>query len=264
MPPAPPPPADRSPPRLSLSAGPFSGNVPASGPNSAPPPRARDGWMRELPLQGVTILAVEDSRFACEALRLIARRAGARLRRAETMAAARDHLRVYRPDVVLVDMGLPDGRGDALIRDLAQAPRRPAVVMGTSGNPEGRALALAAGADGFLDKPLENMAQLCRVLRPLLPELDIHPPPIGGGGDCRPDPLALRDDLAFAAHALSGEPGPERQRYVSAFLAGVAAHAHDPTLAEAARQSDEGPGLDRLRQLLEARLRLASPVTGVG
>jgi CheY-like chemotaxis protein len=79
-------------------------------------------------LQGVTILAVEDSRFACEALRLIARRAGARLRRAETMAAARDHLRVYRPDVVLIDLGLPDGRGDALIRDLAQGPRRPSVV----------------------------------------------------------------------------------------------------------------------------------------
>ncbi len=140
------PPADGSPPSIPLLAGRFSG--PFSGSNSAAaqqtPPGA--GWLQELPLQGVTILAVEDSRFACEALRLIARRAGARLRRAETMAAARDHLRVYRPDVVLIDLGLPDGRGDALIRDLAQGPRRPSVVMGTSGSAEGRALALAAGA----------------------------------------------------------------------------------------------------------------------
>jgi CheY-like chemotaxis protein len=256
MPPQSPPPPDRSPPRLSLSAGPFSGQL------TGAEQRAKDGWLRELPLQGVTILAVEDSRFACEALRLIARRAGARLRRAETMAAARDHLRVYRPDVVLVDLGLPDGRGDTLIRDLVRGPRRPAVVMGTSGTPEGRGLALAAGADGFLDKPLENMAQLCRVLRPLLPELDIHPPPIVGGQNLMPDPLALRDDLAFAADALKGEPGPERQRYVSAFLAGIAAHANDPTLAEAARLSGEGPGLDRLRHLLAARLRPASPVAG--
>ena len=100
------------------------------------------------------------------------------------------------------------------------------------------------------------------MLRPLLPELDIHPPPIVGGQDLMPDPLALRDDLAFAADALKGEPGPERQRYVSAFLAGIAAHANDPTLAEAARLSGEGPGLDRLRHLLAARLRPASPVAG--
>eukprot|EP01031_Cornospumella_fuschlensis_P014764 gene14764-18040_t len=109
------PPADRSPPTVTLSGGRFSG--PFSAPDGAKDRQTRPGagWQQELPLQGVTILAVEDSRFACEALRLIARRAGARLRRAETMAAARDHLRVYRPDVVLIDLGLPDGRGDALI-----------------------------------------------------------------------------------------------------------------------------------------------------
>ena len=131
MPPNNSPDADRSPPKLSLSEGPFTGTAAALG------SRPGSGWLQELPLQGVTILAVEDSRFACEALRLIARRAGARLRRAETMAAARDHLRVYRPDVVLIDLGLPDGRGEALIRDLAQGPRRPSVVMGTSGSAEG-------------------------------------------------------------------------------------------------------------------------------
>lgn len=215
--------------------------------------------VQELPLQGVTILAVEDSRFACEALRLMARRAGARLRRAETLAAARRHLKVYRPDVLLVDLGLPDGRGEALIREVVLSPRRPAVVMGISGNPEGRGLALAAGADGFIDKPLENVAQLCRVLRPLLPELDIHPPPIGPTAMAAPDPLALRDDLAFAAHALADDPGPDRQRYVGAFLSGIAAHANDADLADAALMAQNGTGLERLLQLLAARLRPVNP-----
>lgn len=235
---------DLSPPSLRLAMGPFAGSV------------VGVGWAEELPLHGVTILAVEDSRFACEAMRLIARRAGARLRRAETIAAAHAHLRVYRPNVALIDLGLPDGRGEDLIRELVTSKSRPLVVLGSSGDTNGRGLALAAGADGFLDKPLENVGQLCRVLRPLLPELDILPP--GGGRNARsePDPLALRDDLAFAARALQGQPGPERQSYVAAFLRGIARHAHDPDL-EAATDA----GLEPLRAELAVRLG-ANPAFG--
>jgi hypothetical protein len=126
--------------------------------------------------------------------------------------------------------------------------------MGTSGSAEGRALALAAGADGFLDKPLENMAQLCRVLRPLLPELDIHPPPIAPGEAVAPDPLALRDDLAFAQRALQGHPDADRRRYVSAFVAGIARHSQDAALADAALYATEEAGLAPLRAALAARL----------
>lgn len=249
-------PPDRAPPVLALSSGPYAGAMPAQG------------WTHELPLQGVTILAVEDSRFACEALRLMARRAGARLRRAETISAARAHLRVYRPDVVLVDLGLPDGRGEDLIKELAGSPRRPLVIMGTSGNPDGRAIALGAGADGFIDKPLENLAQLCRALRPHLPELDIHPPPIATATLPRPDPLALHDDLAFAARQLQGNPGPEQQRYVSAFVGGVANHAHDAALAAAADQAantkGDGTGLKKLRRLIAARPSKGNPFNKSG
>ena len=234
-------PPDRPPPRGFVAAGPFSGPVPLAG------------WAQELPLQGVTLLAVEDSRFACEALRLMARRAGARLRRAETIAAARGHLRVYRPDVVLVDLGLPDGKGEGLIRELVTSARRPGVVMGISGLSDGRTLALAAGADGFIEKPLENLAQLCRVLRPLLPELDIHPPPIGAAPTL-PDPLALQDVLAFAVAALHGDPGPEQQRYVRAFVQGLARHARDEALAAAAQTATGTEGVARLRALIAARL----------
>lgn len=240
-------PPDRAPPLAGLSSGPF------------PATKSLGGWAVELPLQGTTILAVEDSRFACEALRLMARRAGARLRRAETIEAARHHLKVYSPDVALIDLGLPDGRGEVLIREIAQSARRPSVILGMSGNAEGRAIAMAAGADGFIDKPLENVAQLCRVLRPLLPELDIHPPPMGPMGTTPPDPLALRDDLAFAARALAGQPAPDQQRYVAAFLSGIAAYTHDDDLADAAHGAAEGTDLQRLRQLLAARLRPTNP-----
>ncbi|MFN5826771.1 MAG: response regulator, partial [Rhodobacterales bacterium] len=110
------------------------------------------------PLRGLTILAVEDSRFACEALRLLCLRSDARLRRAESLEQADRHLSVYSPDVVIVDLGLPDGNGADLIRRLARQRCPGLAVLGTSGDPAGQTAALAAGAAGFLPKPIESLA----------------------------------------------------------------------------------------------------------
>lgn len=210
----------------------------------------------DLPLQGVTLLAVEDSRFACEALRLMAMRAGGRLRRAETLKAARAHLRVYRPDVVIIDLGLPDGRGEALIRELALDEARPRLVLGTSGTPDGKTAALAAGADGFLDKPLTSLAEFCDALRSHLPEIG-QPRPTSA--KIAPDPLALHDDLAQAALRLEAEPDPAARRYVTGFLHGIARHAHDEKLAQAAVDAAHpAANWQDLRQLIRERLAAGS------
>ena len=104
-----------------------------------------------LPLQGLTVLAVEDSRYSSDALRLMCQRSGARLRRVDCLQTAYAHLHVYCPDVILIDIGLPDGRGDLLIRDIAnQRPEGP-VIIAISGDPDTRTLAMQAGAQGFLD-----------------------------------------------------------------------------------------------------------------
>lgn len=210
------------------------------------------GLGQSLPLQGLTVLAVEDSRYACEALRLMCHRAGARLRRAETLRAARAHLRCYRPDVVIVDLGLPDGRGEALIRDLVLSTARPSLILGTSGNPNGRSSALASGADGFLDKPLESLPRFCASILAHLPGFAGALP---GNDPITPDPLALHDDLAQAARALNTAQDAAAHRYITSFISGLARHAHDTDLAAAAEnagQSDEG--MSSLRALLTDRL----------
>lgn len=121
---------------------PFPPNVPllAAGPPTV-------GSENALPFRGLTLLLVEDSRFTCDALRLICLRAGGRLRRAETLARAQAYLARFHPDLVIVDLGLPDGRGEALIAELA-AGGLP--VLGMSGDPDGRVAAFAIVSHGVV------------------------------------------------------------------------------------------------------------------
>lgn len=193
-----------------------------------------------LPLQGLTLLAVEDSLFACEALRLMAQRSGARLRRAETLQDARRHLALYRPDLVLVDLGLPDGPGTDLIRELAQGAGGP-VVLGLSGDPTLRGAALAAGAAGFLEKPIGGLSEFqAVVLRHLPGRSEQRPDPDSIAPE--PDRLALREDLTRAAGLLALGPDAGQRAYLARFLAGIARSTRDSALARAAAdlpQADE-------------------------
>lgn len=184
-----------------------------------------------LPMQGLTILVVEDSRYASEAFRLMAQRSGARLRRAETLVDARRHLAIYVPDVVIVDMGLPDGAGAGLVRDLARSGTAPSVLLGLSGDPAQRGIALAAGAAGFMEKPVAGLAEFQSAVLTHLPNrlAASH-----SGDDPEPDRFALREDLAHAAGILAEGPDAAQRAYLARFLAGIARSTRDTALARAA------------------------------
>ena len=110
------------------------------------------------PLLGLTILVVEDSRYASETMRLLCLRSGARIRRADCLKSARRHLQVYRPSAVIVDLGLPDGSGLDLISELNRAAPRVGILLATSGDDNAEQAAMAAGADDFLAKPITSLA----------------------------------------------------------------------------------------------------------
>jgi len=191
---------------------------------------------RDRPLLGATVMVVEDSRFASEAVRLLCLRSGARIRRADTLASAHRHLGVYRPSAVIVDLGLPDGSGLDLIRELAFSDTRVPVLLGTSGDPAAEEAALAAGADGFIQKPVTSLAAFQQAILNRMPPNSRPAGPRAITSDTvAPDPLALRDDLAHVADVLStGESDPGLLDYVAQFLGSVAHCAHDDRLAEAA------------------------------
>lgn len=211
----------------------------------------------ERPLNGLTVLLVEDSRFSSEAVRLLCLRSGARIRRADCLQAARRHLQTYRPDVVIVDMGLPDGFGADLIAETRRVKYSPPVVLGLSGDCSLREAALKAGADGFLSKPIESLAMFQKTILAALPP-EMRPKGLRALRDVvvEPDRIALQDDLKHMAAVLRDEGASP---YAAHFLAGVAISARDAVLCDAADRLGQPGGmnaqeLSAVTALVEQRL----------
>lgn len=190
----------------------------------------------ERPLLGAVILVVEDSRHACEAIRLVCQRSGARIRRAESLASAERHLCSYRPRIAVVDLGLPDGSGLDLVARLARAEPRIDGIVATSGDETRRKAAEMAGADVFLAKPIASVAGFRDVILGLVPEA-LRPARVVAPADdaVLPDPMSLRDDLCHAADLLGADPDRRTLDYVAAFLASLGKSAGDPGLGEIGR-----------------------------
>lgn len=202
-------------------------------------------------LSGLTLLAVEDSRVAAEGMRLLCRAQGARLRRAATMAEAERHLSLYCPDAILIDLGLPDGRGEALVARLARAVRRPPAIIAMSGEPDRGADAMACGADAFLVKPVLSAEGLTAAIAANMPL---------SAGPARPvtdplpqDPLALADDLAVAADLLADAPDAALRAYLANFLTGIAGQTGDNVLLNVAEDYGRGADAGLLSRLIADR-----------
>jgi DNA-binding response OmpR family regulator len=220
------------------------------------------GSLRRQCLFAVTILLVEDSRSASEAIRLYAAESGARVRRADSLHAASRHLAIYRPNVVMVDLGLPDGDGMALIRHLASASTPLAAIVALSGREraEWQADAILAGAAACLEKPIESLRAFQECVLSVLPDAESRRRP-----DMRELALegrasvlaALAEDLR-RARSLLAEALPagdaETIAYCAQFVGSVGEMLGDAELAEAARGATEPGGEQRLAAVLEHRL----------
>jgi DNA-binding NarL/FixJ family response regulator len=99
-------------------------------------------------------LVVEDDARTADLMSTILRLSG--FTRVETSGTAREaeaHIREVTPDLILVDLRLPDLDGVALIRDARQAAFRNPILVVTSVTSDEQVLAaLGAGANGYLFK----------------------------------------------------------------------------------------------------------------
>lgn len=195
------------------------------------------------PLLGTTILLIEDSRYCSEAVRLMALRCGARLRRADSLRSARKHLMIYKPDVILIDIGLPDGSGIEMVRELRRDRSRRISIAVLSGEDRGTAQqdAMKAGADCFLAKPLCDLQSFQKTVRALAEGGGKQQPfvPQVAGSDLNLDRRALMDDIGAIQKQLARAlPRNDRHklRYLAQFTDSVAQAAEDGELMQTARK----------------------------
>lgn len=112
---------------------------------------------------GPLALVVEDEpgmrRFLAAALAAH----GYRLVEVGTAADAKRQARAYNPDLVLLDLALPDADGMTVLDDLRRWGKVPVIVLSARHDEEQKVRALDAGADDYLTKPFGIGELLARI-----------------------------------------------------------------------------------------------------
>jgi two-component system KDP operon response regulator KdpE len=88
---------------------------------------------------------------------------GYQVREAEDGAAALSAFEVFKPDVVLLDMMLPDMGGVQVCRELRRKHRTPIIILSVIGEEKMKVAALDEGADDYLTKPFGMDELLARI-----------------------------------------------------------------------------------------------------
>lgn len=118
--------------------------------------------------QAAEILIVDDEAEIRQLLRIYLGAQGFRICEADTGTAARRHLERQRPDLALVDLGLPDEDGLSLIRNLRERYQLPIIILTGRGDTIDKIVGLELGADDYVTKPFdmdELVARISAVLR---------------------------------------------------------------------------------------------------
>jgi two-component system KDP operon response regulator KdpE len=109
------------------------------------------------------ILIIEDDGSIAQFVAASLSAAGLKPRTCATARRARSEVRARTPDLVILDLGLPDEDGVSLIRSLRPALSTPILVLSARAQEPEKIAALDAGADDYLTKPFGVGELLARV-----------------------------------------------------------------------------------------------------
>lgn len=112
---------------------------------------------------GALVLVVDDEPAILRAVRTNLARHGFRVETAESGGEALESYARLRPDLILLDLGLPDTDGMEVIQSVRSRDSTPIIVLSVRGAESDKVAALDLGADDFLSKPFGVDELLARV-----------------------------------------------------------------------------------------------------
>ena len=124
-----------------------------------------------------TILLVEDEPAIAEPLAETLTREGFHLEVAGTAAGAVEAAGRVRPDLILLDLMLPDGSGFDVCREVRRDSQVPIIMLTARGDEADRVIGLELGADDYVVKPFSAREVTARVRAVLRRTATAAPPP---------------------------------------------------------------------------------------
>ncbi|MGH2787693.1 MAG: response regulator transcription factor [Actinomycetota bacterium] len=121
------------------------------------------------------VLLIEDEESIHEPLAAALEREGFAPEVATTVAEGLEKFRSRPPDLVLLDVMLPDGDGRDVLREIRRTSRTPVVMLTARGEEMDRVLGLELGADDYVSKPF-SARELTARMRAVMRRVAAPPP----------------------------------------------------------------------------------------
>lgn len=109
------------------------------------------------------VLVIEDEVQIRRLLRVCLERNGYQVLEATTGEQGIDQAIAHQPDLVLLDLGLPDTEGLAVLRRIREWSQVPIIVVSVRGGEEEKISALDSGANDYITKPFSTGEMLARL-----------------------------------------------------------------------------------------------------
>ena len=175
--------------------------------------------------QQVRVLVVDDDALVRRAVRLTCESEGYAVQEAERATEALARLEIFHPDVVVLDLVLPDLSGFDVCREIRRAGHRmPVIILSAKHDEIDVVLGLEIGADDYIAKPFRPRELLARIAAHLRKARELR------GDDKPPDGRLVFRDLVDRHRRAAGDPRrpghhPDPHRVRPALVPGVATPA---------------------------------------